>query len=282
MQKEEREDWFEDVETVVDDPLRFKAKLGIGEDAYTSLRIKNSVLEAWDVAGVALSGASVASSSAVASSLFGAKTIWTAIGIGTATTPIGWVVAAGVLSGGAWLGITRYLKNTSSNRVTVVPDFINTPMDVLALGLFDLLAPLALKVADIDGEIHERERAHISDYFVRQWGYSEKFVTQGLSFAEDRLDQHSIRDLTSTLADFKKKNPDCNYGAMSKEITNFLTEITEADGAIDEREEMAIDRIDQILSTEGKFSLKRKIRRGASALSDRLGSLKKFKKVSRG
>ena len=171
------EDSFQDVDRIVVEPLKFKAKLAIGEDAYTSLRVKNTVVEVWDVAGVATTAAVVAKSSVVASTFF-APTGWlAALGIGTAVTPIGWVVAAGVVTGGAWFhqlvdhllqdgfGITRHLKKASASKVTVVPNFINTPLDVLALGLFDLMAPLALKVAEVDGIVDQLRRQQLDDYF---------------------------------------------------------------------------------------------------------------------
>src|SRR6056297_3807623 len=104
------ENWFDGVDDVVEDELRFKVKLGIGEDAYTSTRLRKAVFEAWDVAGVAATGAQVASSALVAQKFFAAPGLLAAMGVGTAATPIGWVVAASVVSGGAWLGITRYLK----------------------------------------------------------------------------------------------------------------------------------------------------------------------------
>jgi hypothetical protein len=44
---------FEHIESIVADPIRFKIKLAIGEDAYTSLRLKKSVTEAWDTLGAA-------------------------------------------------------------------------------------------------------------------------------------------------------------------------------------------------------------------------------------
>lgn len=44
---------FDGVEQVVADSLRFRRKLGIGADAYTSLRVTKNHQQLWDVGGVA-------------------------------------------------------------------------------------------------------------------------------------------------------------------------------------------------------------------------------------
>lgn len=252
------EKWFEGVDDVVEDELRFKAKLSIGEDAYTSTRIKKSVFEAWDVAGVAATGAQVASSAFVAQKFFAAPGLLAAIGIGTAATPIGWVIAASVLSGGAWLGITRYLKD-GSGKTTVIPDFINTPLDVLGLGLFDLMAPLAMKVAAVDGHFHESELDTIKHYFVRRWGYSEQFVDRGLDFVSQKLGDYDIKTAAATLSAFARDNPDCKANVMLADIKSFLRDVMEADGRIDEREEMAIERVEKLFAEEMRFSMSRTV-----------------------
>ena len=254
------ERWFEGVDDVVEDELRFKAKLGIGEDAYTSTRIKKSVFEAWDVAGVAATGAQVASSAFVAQKFFVVPSLLASIGIGTATavTPIGWVIAANVLSGGAWLGITRYLKD-DGGKTTVIPNFINTPLDVLGLALFDLMAPLAMKVAAVDGHVHERELAAITHYFVRRWGYSGRFVDRGLEFVSQKLNDYDIKTAGATLGAFARDNPDCKANVMLADIKSFLREVMEADGRIDEREEMAIERVEKVFSEEMRFSMSRNV-----------------------
>jgi uncharacterized tellurite resistance protein B-like protein len=177
--------------------------------------------------------------------------------IGLATTPVGWVIAAGVVTGGAWFGVTRFLKSSTEERVTVIPEFINTPLDVLALGLFDLMAPLAMKVAAIDGEIHESERAAITRYFIKKWGYNSDFIEEAMAYTERHVDTHTVGGLANLLAEFKKKSPDCNYQKMTQATLDFLQEIVEADGVIDEREEMAIDRIRAIFEEAGQFSVKK-------------------------
>ncbi|EDZ48504.1 conserved hypothetical protein [Rhodobacterales bacterium Y4I] len=267
------EKWFEGVDDVVDDELRFKAKLGIGGDAYTSTRVKKSVFEAWDVAGVAATGAQVASSALVAQKFFAAPGLLAAIGIGTATTPIGWVIAASVLSGGAWLGITRYLKDDSGKTI-VIPDFINTPIDVLGLGLFDLMAPLAMKVAAIDGHVHESEVEAIKHYFVRHWGYSEQFVDRGLEFVRQNLHNYDIKTSAAALGAFARDNPDCKASLMLADIKSFLRGVMEADGRIDEREEMAIERVEKVLTEEMRFSMSRTVAPVGKAATKMAGEIR--------
>ncbi|WP_170560508.1 TerB family tellurite resistance protein [Ruegeria lacuscaerulensis] len=266
--------WFDGVDDVVHDDLRFKAKLGIGENAYTSVRVKKALFEAWDVAGVAATGAQVASSAMIAQKFFAAPSLLAAIGIGTATaaTPVGWIAAASVISGGAWLGITRYLKSDNS-KTTVIPTFINTPLDVLGLGIFDLLAPLAMKVAQVDGKVEETEEAAIRRYFVEEWGYSEQFAERGFEFVKLRLDEYNIKATAQTLGAFTRDNPDCSFDHMYSDIMTFLQTVAEADGILDEREEMALERISKVFAEEGKFSVSRTVAPVGNAIGSAAASV---------
>lgn len=276
MSENTQNEWFEGIETIVVEPLKFKAKLAIGEDAYTSLRLKNATFELWDAVGVATTATAFAKSSVVAATFFAPTGFLAFCGFGAAAvTPVGWVMAAGVLAGGGWIGVTRYIKQSSNSRVTVIPNFINTPMDVLALGLFDLMAPLALKVASVDGEVDSSERNTISSYFVDQWGYDADFVNEGIAYTEKNLASFSIKELAQSLGEFKKQNKDCNCKAMSQEIVGFLREIIEADGRIDEREEMAIEKAQQIFAEIDRFNLKGMARDGLDSVSGVAGKLLK-------
>lgn len=246
---------FAAVRAVVADPLHFKAQLGIGENAYALLRLRNAAFEAWDAAGAAATGAAVAASPAVATTFFGASGFWAALGLGgAAATPVGWVVLAAALSGGAWFGLSRALRGAGEGRVTVIPHFINTPLDVLGLGLFELIAPLALKVAAVDGPVVERERAAIRDWFVRDWGYDAGFVAEALGYTEARLEGHSIKALAAGLAAFKRQNRDCDPAVLGPRIVAFLEAVALADGPLDEREEMAIERAHAIFAEARRFS----------------------------
>lgn len=262
MNTQDQTDWFQDIDTIVAEPLNFKAKLAIGEDAYTSLKVKNAAFQAWEVAGVATTAVVVAKSSVVASTFFAPTGFLAAIGLGTAVTPVGWVIAAGVVTGGAWVGITRYLKKASANRVTVIPKFINTPLDVLALGLFDLLAPLALKIAEVEGRVDGSDRELIQDYFVGEWGYDSRFVGEGIKYTESRIAGFSVNQLAKTLVEFTAANPDCNFKTMSQEILVFLRGIGDINGATDQRKEAEIKKIEAVFRSANRYSLKRRMKSG--------------------
>jgi len=152
------------VEQVVADTLRFKAKLAIGENAYASLRAVNRMRELWDVLGAAGTGAAIAKSSLVASTFFAPSGLLGVLGIGTAATPIGWVAFAAVASGGACYGLYRLLGRSKESRVIEIPRYLNTPLDALGLALFDLLAPLAIRLAAVDGVARVRD--------LKIWGAS--------------------------------------------------------------------------------------------------------------
>lgn len=260
MNRAEHHHNFDGVQTVIADSLRFKAKLAIGEDAYTSHKVVKSAREALDTIGMAGTGAMIAKSSFVASTFF--PSFWGGIGVVAATTPIGWVALAAIVSAGGWIGVSKLYKNVAGGRVTVIPDFINTPMDELAVGIFDLLAPLALKVAVVDGFIHESEHDCIKKHFVNDWGFDPAFVEQGLSLIESKLAEYSIREVAQFLAEFQKNNPDCNFEEMTKEILFLLREVIEADGKIDEREELAVEKIESIFNDAKKLHLGEKFKTG--------------------
>lgn len=201
-----------------------------------------------------MTGVGIAKSSFIASSFFTPAGFWGALGIGSAVTPVGWAVAAGVIGAGLSLVIGKKIVRGSSDRVKVIPEFINTPLDVLATGLFDMMCILGIKVAAVDGKITNDEYLFIQSYFINEWGYDRRFVELGIREIEKGAADHTIKEITEKLALFKKENPDCNHESMAKELLIFINGIVEADGVIDEREEMALERIKKIFEDVNSLS----------------------------
>lgn len=252
------------VECVVSDPLKFKRKLQIGEEAYALLRLKNGIQKFWDVGGVAATGATVAASHAVAATFFaatGPAALLSVLGIGAAATPVGWVIAAAAVSGGAYYGIGKMVRAGSGAMVDTIPKFISTPMDVLGMSLFDLMGSLALRIAKIDGEVVPAERESIRRHFVEEWGFDNAYVIRALELIEGAPDGARTKAIAQQLADFQASNPDCNAEAMQKELLAFLREVMEADGVLDEREEHGIDAIADVFRKSNAMDFK-KVQKG--------------------
>ncbi|SPJ28245.1 TerB family tellurite resistance protein [Falsiruegeria mediterranea] len=241
---------FDDVECVVANSEKFKARIGAGAGAFSSLKVADLLGELWNVGSAARDGAAIAGSGVVATTFFPASGLATFFGLGAAATPIGWVVGAGAAAGGLFYGVNRLFRTYYGSRVDEIPRFLNTPIDVLGASFMDLVGSLAVKVASIDGHIHERERLVIADYFVEEWGFDPIYTSIALDLLEETTEEQRIIDMAATLAEFARTNPDCDFSKIQKGLSALLTEIAEADGKLDEREEMAIERIVAALDQE--------------------------------
>jgi uncharacterized membrane protein YebE (DUF533 family) len=269
---EEAEEFGADLECVVADTLKFKRKLRIGEDTYAVLRLKKSMQLLWDVGGVAATGATVAASPIIAGTFFASSAgLLGIIGIGAAATPIGWVIAAAAATGGAYYGVTRMVRKQTGEMVDTIPRFINTPIDLLGMELFDLIGALALRVAAIDGVIEASERSAIERHFIDEWGFDADFVARAIEVLIANADRTPLKVIAKSLAEFQAANPDCNGAAMQAELMRFLRDVMKADGVIDEREEHAIDAVETIFKQEKALTLSR-LAEKASALGGRAGA----------
>ena len=251
---EEQVHCFDAIDRVIANEERFKARIGAGASAFASLRVADMLSEYWAVGGAAGTGAGAASWALAPS--------WLAAAFG-ATTPVGLVVGAAAVAGGAYFGVNRLFRTYYVSRVDEIPRFLNSPIDILGASFFDLVGSLAMKVAAIDGHIHQQERRVISEYFVEEWGYDPDYTSRALDLLEKTVQEQRVSEMAATLADFARTNPDCDFSKIKMGLSALLIEIAEADGKIDEREEMAIERILAALDLE--ISTYSSIKRAAAA-----------------
>ena len=233
---------LESAEEIIADDLKFRHKLGVGEDAYGTLKLASRLSPV--AAGAA--GAAAASSPIVASAFFGgtAATVagWMGLGL-AATTPVGWVIAAGVATGGAYMGMRRIRKKLIED----VPRQTNAPLDVLATSVVGFLMPVAFRLALADGNVDDGERRKIKDYFVNEWGYSESFSDRKIGEFQNEPDLASLDELFSALEEFKKHDKDCNFDQIFRELLNFLDELANSDGEFHHGERATIDEVKTLL-----------------------------------
>ena len=215
--------------------MLFRARLGIGEEAYKSLKLSKNLSTFIHslLAGGAASGA--AASSAVAGALFpatGFGSALAAIGIGAgAVTPIGWVVGAGLAAGGAYFGVRKLLGSTKAKAkmVDVVPKYITTPLDMIGYELLCRLLPLGLKIASADGQIIDDEVDAIVEHYEKDWGYSRDFVIYMIAGMKEHVESTPCEEFAQPLLDYCDMNEDCDRGTIVDSILEHLEEILEKD-----------------------------------------------------
>ena len=243
---------IESAEEIIADDEKFRKKLGIGADAYRSLKVA-SWLGPAALGGV--TGAAVAGSPIVASTFFGgtASTVagWLGLGL-AATTPVGWIIAAGVTTGVAASGAyTVYRKKVREKLVDEVPRQTNSPLDFLATSVVGFLMPVALRLALADGNVDDRERRKIKDFFVNGWGYSESFADWKIDEFQNEPDLISLDGLFVALEELKNHRKDCNFDHIFGELLDFLRELANSDGEFHHGEKATIGEVKALLDHYG-------------------------------
>ena len=243
---------IEGAEEIIADDEKFRKKLGIGADAYRSLKVA-SWLGPAALGGV--TGAAVAGSPIVASTFFGgtASTVagWLGLGL-AATTPVGWIIAAGVTTGVAASGAyTVYRKKVREKLVDEVPRQTNSPLDFLATSVVGFLMPVALRLALADGNVDDRERRKIKDFFVNGWGYSESFADWKIDEFQNEPDLISLDGLFVALEELKNHRKDCNFDHIFGELLDFLRELANSDGEFHHGEKATIGEVKALLDHYG-------------------------------
>lgn len=269
---EDLDDFFADSdEVVVNEPLKFKAKLGIGDRAYGLLRAREKMTTFSEAIGIGATASSVAASGTVASTFFAssgfmASTLST-IGLGAAAaTPIGWVIAAGVISGGAYLGVSNVFEKSKDNGLVVVPKYINTPLDVIAVALIELMLPVSLKIAHADGGMKPSEQRAIQNFFCDDWGYNPGFVSRLISEYRHQIDGVSYSRLATSLGTYCAESKDCDKQAIMTGFIEHLREVIEADNVIHEQEKAQLDYLTGLLIDESEKA------GGSTAVTDALNA----------
>jgi len=201
-----------------------------------------------------------------------------ALGLGAAATPVGWIAVAALASGGACYGFYRWMGGTKGEKVIEIPKYLNTPLDTLGLALFDLIAPLALRLAAVDGEIEAAERAALVRHLVDEWGLDAGFVSGAIQRIEPGVMRGSVEEMATELSSFLHANPDCNHKSIAADLGEFLRRMLEAGGPLSGAEEEALAVAMQLLLQEPDTLLSMAwdtARSGAGKAADQLGQTAK-------
>jgi uncharacterized tellurite resistance protein B-like protein len=241
---------FDEDEVIIANDLKFKAALGIGEQAFKSMKLRENLSTFSEALGVGTAVAGVANTVTIGSFLgFSTSGLLGTGLLASATTPgLNVIVAAGVISAGAYVGISRLLTKCKDSKVMVVPKFINTPLDLLATSLAGFFIPLGLKIGLADGILTPIEEKKLKRYLMDEWGYAETFIEKVIHAAKTNGDLASYNEIICSFSEFIKQNEDCDEKEIISSIMRLLQQITEADGMFHEKEEIEISYVKQLLN----------------------------------
>ncbi len=234
------EEFFsKETQVVVRDPDKFRMKLGIGMDAFRYLSATRNLgtVVSTLTGGSAIAGASFAG---WFMSLGTLGQIGLAFGI--VSSPVGLVAAAGAGGAGVVYLTQRVFRKAKGTAITEVPNFINTPLDVIALSLSDLIAPVLMRIGYADEVLCEYEKEKIRSYFVYQWGLDSDFVDGLIRYDEVALADFNWGYLADAIAEIEKSG-DIKYEATADELIKVSREVMQADGQIHPREEIEIENL---------------------------------------
>lgn len=242
--EEEMEAFYaQDIDAVVIDSEQFRKKLNIGLDAFKHLSNAKKLGEFLTAIG---SGTGVAA--------FGGAAWLTSLGtfgqiglaVGLVSTPVGWLAAAG--SGAAvTVYTTRWMfRKVKKDVVTEYPNFINSPLDVLASSLCDLMYPVLLKIAYADKKYCELERETIRSYFINEWGINPDYVESLLDYDEAHLNNYDWDTLSTTIAALAKSG-DLKYTTIKNEILETANVVMLSNGLIHHKELEELLKLEEAL-----------------------------------
>ena len=141
------------------------------------------------------------------------------------------------------------LTKDKNDKLIITPKFINTPLDLLAISLANFFVPLGLKISLSDKSLHEMEKIQIKNFMVKEWGYSEIFISKLIESHKTEALTSTYGDLLSKFIEFIKTNPDCDIDEVKASLISCLRQVIEADGEIKESEEMEFQNIEKLLKS---------------------------------
>ena len=224
---------------VVQDTEKFRMKLQIGSDAFKTLTQLKTVGKGGLVA-LSGGGAWAMSYAAWYASLGSLAKL--GLFFGVVSTPGGWLLASGTFGAALMYGALRIYSKVKRATVVEVPLFINTPVDILGASICALFCPVLLRIAHADDSFEEQERALIKDYFVRDWGISERYIDQLIHKVSNDQSNFTYGKLRAGLKKAQASG-DIKYEIMADEIIRTAESVMNLDGTAHHKE---VDEFDKL------------------------------------
>lgn len=234
---------------IIDAPLQFKAKLNIGEEAYAYLNEAANFIEFSKIIVGGVGGGSVFTLAWLATLGPIAKL---ALLVGFTSTPVGWIAGAGALSAVLAYGLMQAKGKAKEATTITIPNYLNTPLDLLGQTVLSLILPATVKMALVNGRLCEKERKVLSDYLAQEWGFNRDFIANAITEQERLIADFDYEQYRQLLIASTCTDTEIKYDVIKEELLTILTEVMKADGNISPEEEKELEKLSNIIAEKGE------------------------------
>ena len=234
---------------LVIDPDKFKTKLNIGFKAYSFLSKAENLAEFSSALASGVTGSGLAIYSWYSSlGILGKAGLL----IGVGGPSVGWIAAAGVASASVAWGATWLGKSVKKKLVKEVPNYINTPLDVLGASILDLIGVALVLVAKSDSEFSRSEQKAICEYFQYEWGMNPSIVDAEINTLKE-MDVDELESQFRATLSLLHDSKDISNKSLTTELLEITSRIALTDGIFDQREQDVISKLEAFLVPAGRF-----------------------------
>ncbi len=241
---DELDDLFKETANIIDDDLKFKHKLQLGDDAYKKLK---TIKKAKDFIGSIAVGIGAffscyiywSSQQSTSVKLLGHE-------VYANSPPIGWFIFWGIFFFIITFYIKKFFKKAEEKTMHKIPKFLDTPLNIVALTLSEVFIVPAIKIATVDGVFSKEEEDYIKSYFVNDWGFNKNFIDNCVESGRKKI-ECSYDDYGKSLRNICANSKELKFKTIANELISFLDNIIKSDGNIATVEIEAYNKFKKIL-----------------------------------
>ena len=211
-----------EIKIVLDNKISFKHKLNLNQDDYNYLNNAKNLHEFAEALIAGAAGAGIVYGGFMAGlGVLGQI----GLGIGLISNPIGWMALAAGGAGAAAYGARQLSKKVDDKAYDKLPKYIKTPLDTLAENLINLFLPVCIKIALVDGNFTEEEKATIVNYLSTQWGYNRNYIENKLEENYKIINKFEYSDVSKITKYISKETNGLEIQTINNEIIKIIREL---------------------------------------------------------
>lgn len=242
---DEIDDLFNNTPVIIDDDIKFKHKLQLGDDAYKNLKTAKKFK---DLTGALIVGVGAFCASYLVWRIYLAGTLSNLasdVGFGSGP-PYGRFFFFGVCFFFLTIFVKKLFKKADEKTMHKIPKFLDTPLNIVALTLSEIFIVPAIKIATVDGVFSKEEEDYIKSYFVNDWGFNKKFIDNCVESGRKKIGCN-YDDYVKSLQNICSNSKELKFKTIANELISFLDNIIKSDAKVTPEESESYNKFKKAL-----------------------------------